>query len=160
VKNEFVILLVEDDDNDVFFLKRAFKEAGIENPVRVAHDGQHAVDYLAGAGNFANRAEHPLPCLVILDLKMPRKTGLDVLRWRREQPILHCIPVIVFSSSAHRNDVERAYQLGANAFVVKPSSNEERRDLAAFIKGFWLRFNEPPLLCVESIEAARALGTA
>lgn len=156
---QFDILLVEDDENDVFFLKRAFKEAEILNPLRVARDGQEAIDYLAGIGEFADRTRYPLPCLMILDLKMPNKTGLEVLHWLREQPILRSIPVILFSSSAHRYDIERAYRLGANAFVVKPSSSEDRTDLARLIKGFWLRFNEPPMMCTEGVEAARSFHT-
>jgi CheY-like chemotaxis protein len=155
MSRQLAILLVEDDENDVFFLKRAFEEAQIDNAVQVARDGQEAIDYLSGTKDFANRSRYPLPCLIILDLKMPNKTGLEVLDWLRQQPVLRCIPVILFSSSAHRNDVERAYRFGANAFVVKPPSTEDRTDLARFIKGFWLRFNEPPMMCTEGLEAAQ-----
>jgi CheY-like chemotaxis protein len=153
------ILLVEDDPNDVFFLQRAFTAAAIDNPLSVAQDGQEAIDYLSGLGKYADRARHPLPCLIILDLKMPRRTGMDVLQWLREQPVFRCIPVIVFSSSAQRYDVERAYGLGATAFVVKPANNERRSELAALVKGFWLEFNERPLVCTESYEAAHEFHT-
>ena len=149
------ILLAEDDDNDVLLLKRAFETAEIQNPLYVAHDGREAIDYLAGAGKFSNRIEFPLPSLVILDLKMPIRSGMEVLQWIRSQPVLRCLPVIIFSSSAHRNDVESAYRLGANAFVSKPSSTETRAQLSRYIKGFWLQFNEPPLLVTEGLEAAR-----
>src|SRR6185437_289238 len=148
------ILLTEDDENDVFLLKLAFDQADIRNRLLVARDGEEAINCLAGNGRFSNRSEFPLPCLLILDLKMPRQTGLDVLRWLRQQPALSCLPVIVLSSSAHRYDVERAYQLGANAFVVKPAGNEERLQLAKMIKGFWLGFNQPPIMCTEGMEAA------
>ena len=151
----FPILLAEDDDNDVLLLERAFKDADIRNPLHVARDGQEAIDWLASAEGFSGRATHPLPCLLILDLKMPGKTGMDVLVWRRRQPVINCVPVIVFSSSAHRYDVEKAYRLGANAFVVKPATNEERAQLSRNLKGFWLQFNEPPLACSEGVLAAQ-----
>lgn len=154
------ILVAEDDENDVFFLKRAFKDAGIENPLHVTTDGQETIEWLSTAQNSADRALHPLPCLLILDLKMPRKTGMDVLRWLRQEPTLHCLPTIIFSSSAHRHDVERAYRLGVNAFVVKPSGNEERKEFAQSLKLFWLNFNKPPLMCTDSLDAARKLHAA
>jgi len=149
------ILLAEDDENDVLLLKRAFEKAEIQNPLFVSRDGQEAIDYLAGAGNFSNRTEYPFPALVLLDLKMPKRSGFEVLEWLRAQPVLQCLPVVVFSSSPHQRDIERAYRLGANAFVVKPASNETRSQLSHYIKGFWLQFNEPPILCTEGIEAAR-----
>jgi CheY-like chemotaxis protein len=148
------ILLAEDDENDVFFLQRAFKTADLRNPLHVARDGQEAIEYLAGEGTYSDRVKCPVPCLLILDLKMPRKTGMDVLEWKRQHPILHYIPVIVLSSSAHRYDIERAYRLGANAFIVKPPSVETRVNLACVIKSFWLEFNNPPLACTEGIEEA------
>ncbi len=154
------ILLAEDDANDVFFLQRAFKEAGIENPLYITRDGQEAIDCLGGAGKYSDRNQYPVPCLLILDLKMPRKTGMDVLEWRRAQTIVQCVPAIVLSSSAHRYDIERAYHLGANAFVVKPPSLEARVNLARVIKAFWLEFNNPPLACTEGIDAAVKLHAA
>jgi CheY-like chemotaxis protein len=154
------ILLAEDDDNDVFFLKRAFKDAGIENPLYVARDGQEAIDCLGGAGKFSDRTQYPVPTLLICDLKMPRRTGMEVLEWKRVQQVIHCVPTIVLSSSAHRHDIERAYRLGANAFVVKPPSMEARLNLARVIKTFWLEFNQPPLACTEGIEAAMKLHVA
>jgi len=144
-------LVAEDDENDVFFLQRAFQQANIENPLHVVRDGQEAIEYLSGVGKFSDRTIHPLPHLFILDLKMPRKTGLDVLGWLQEQPELRCLPVVVLSSSAHRTDIERAYELGANSFVVKPASTQKRIQLAELIKGYWLQFNEPPAVCAEKI---------
>ena len=143
------MLLVEDDDNDVFFFKKAIRDAGIQNELWVVRDGQEAMDYLTGDRHFADRTMYPLPCLIILDLKMPRKTGIDVLRWLRREPYLNMIPVIVFSSSAQRDDVELAYRLGANGFVVKPSSVEKRLEFARSLKGYWLHFNVPPGICRE-----------
>lgn len=154
------VLLVEDDENDVFFLQRAFDAAEVPNPLHIVVDGQEAIDHLAGAGKYSDRNQYPIPCLLILDLKMPRKTGMEVLQWKREHPILNYLPTIVLSSSAHRYDIERAYRLGAHAFVVKPPSTEARTALARFIKGFWLEFNQPPLACTEGIDEAMKLHTA
>jgi len=160
MKTERCVLMADDDANDVFLLQRAFRDAEIPNPLRAVRDGQEAIDYLSGAGAFANRARFPFPFLLILDLKMPRKTGMDVLQWLRNREGLCCLPVIMFSSSAHPSDVEKAYRLGVNAFVVKPSGVPQRTELARMIKGFWLTFNEPPLICTEGLDAAqRALRT-
>src|SRR5688572_19839953 len=111
------ILYVEDSEDDVFFLKRAFKAAEVPNPLQVARDGQEAIDYLAGLEKFSDRERHPLPCLVLLDFKLGGKMGLDVLRWIRERPALRKLLVIILSSSSQRADVDRAYELGANAFL-------------------------------------------
>ena len=160
MKSDRSFLVAEDDENDVFFLQRAFQQAKIENPLHVVRDGQEAIDYLSGAGKFSDRNLYPLPHLFILDLKMPRKTGLDVLRWLHEQPELGCLPVLVLSSSAQRTDIDKAYELGANAFVVKPASLEKRVELAKLIGAFWLEFNEGPLVCTEGVESARKLREA
>ena len=157
MKSPRSFLVAEDDENDVFFLQRAFQQAKIENPLLVVRDGQEAIDYLSGDGKFSDRNLYPLPHLIILDLKMPRKTGLDVLRWLQEQPELRCLPVLVLSSSAQRTDIERAYELGANGFVVKPASLEKRVELAKLIGTFWLDFNVGPLVCTEGLESARKL---
>lgn len=141
---DFAILQVEDDENDIFFLQHAFQTVGIANPLQVARDGQEAIEYLAGQGEYADRKRYPLPCLVILDLKMPRKGGMEVLEWLRNQSSLRHVPVIVFTSSARPDDIDQAYELGANSFVVKPASTEERVQLAELIKAYWLRFNLPP----------------
>ena len=149
------VLMAEDDPNDVFLLERAFKAAEIRNSLHHVADGEEAIEYLSGRGKFADRAQFPLPGLLILDLKMPRKTGMDVLRWLRGVPGLRCLPVIIFSSSAQPLDVELAYQLGANVFVVKPAGLAERADFARTIKTFWLNLNEVPLVCTEGIESAK-----
>jgi CheY-like chemotaxis protein len=148
--NDFCILLVEDDENDIFFFQRAAREAAIHNHISIARDGAEAVEYLAGSHKFADRLQYPVPCLVILDLKMPRKTGLEVLHWLRTQSLFKTIPVIVFSSSGQPEDIERAYRLGANAFVIKPPSLEKRTEFAKLVKGFWLHHNQPPGICRSS----------
>ena len=145
------ILHVEDDENDIFFLKHAFDKAGILSPMHIAKDGQQAVDYLAGVGKFSDRSSHPLPWLIILDLKLPRKSGIEVLKWLRADSGLPILPVLILSSSGQSDDVDQAYALGANCFVVKPSSVSERVRLAGTIKEFWLGFNRPPSECSPEI---------
>ncbi len=148
-----LILLAEDDMTDVLLLRRALKDADVQNPLHVARDGQEAMDFLALE---RHPPEDRLPALIVLDLKMPRRDGMDVLKWMRKHPVLSSLPVIIFSSSAHRGDIELAYTLGANGFVVKPPSILERLDFAHFIK-HWLKFNQPPLACTEGLTAAQAI---
>src|SRR4029077_7285914 len=136
------ILQVEDDANDVFLLQRAFVQAGITNPVQVATDGQMAVDYLAGRERFANRARFPLPGLVLLDLKLPRKSGREVLQWIRAQPMLRRIVVIIFTTAQYAGDVGLAYDLGANSFLVKPADFSEYVGIARLLKDWWLWRNQ------------------
>jgi CheY-like chemotaxis protein len=137
------ILYADDDENDVFFLKHAFAAAEVPNPILVMTDGQQAIDHLAAIASQAD-ARHHMPCLVILDIKLPRKSGMEVLQWLRQASGLPSLPVIIFSSSARRDDIHNAYQLGANSFVVKPPGVEERTRLAKMIKGYWLDFNQSP----------------
>jgi CheY-like chemotaxis protein len=146
------ILLVEDEKNDVFFLKHAFKEVGILNPLQVAQDGKEAMDYLSGTGEYADRERFPLPCLILLDLKLPRVMGFEVLKWMREQPELKALIVIVLTSSRLEPDIETAYQLGANAYLVKPSSPPQLREIVIGIKQFWLELNHCPGMGHESAE--------
>jgi CheY-like chemotaxis protein len=137
------ILLVEDEESDVFFMRQALQEAGALNPLQVASDGQQAIDYFKGTGNFANREEFPLPCLVLLDLKLPRVMGLDVLKWIRQQPGIAVI-VVILSSSREEADISTAYCLGANGYLVKPHDLKQLTDMAKSIKDFWLTQNTPP----------------
>jgi CheY-like chemotaxis protein len=132
------VLLAEDDENDVVFLQRAFRQAEITAPLQVAHDGQEAIDYLSGLGKYVDRDMYPLPCLVMLDLKMPRKNGMEALEWIRGREDLRALPVIIFSSSVHPEEIDQAYRLGASAFLTKPSGVKERLELAQRIKRSWL----------------------
>ena len=135
------ILLVEDNEDDVFFLKRALEGAAISNPVFVAADGQKAIDYFAGAGEFADRAKFPLPILVFLDLKLPVKKGLDVLAWLRQQESLRSVVVVVLTTSQEPSDLRRAYRLGANSYLVKPARTERLGALVRAVREYWLEFN-------------------
>ena len=137
------ILLVEDDENDVFFMKRAMKLAEMCNPVQVASDGRQAIRYLGGTGQYGDRAQFPLPGLVLLDLKLPHVMGLDVLKWIREQPELKSVIVLVFTSSRLSPDINQAYSLGANSYLVKPSEPEGLTEMLRLIKQYWLDLNVP-----------------
>lgn len=128
------ILLVDDDANDVLFLRRALKKAGVHYPVCVARDGQDGIDYLSGAGAYHDRSLYPLPCLVVLDLKMPRKNGLQVLHWIRNQPGLTDLPVVMVTSSDENGDREAAADHGVEAYRVKPVSFDELVALAFEIR--------------------------
>jgi DNA-binding response OmpR family regulator len=139
------ILLVEDSEDDVFFMKRALKHAGIANPVQVVSDGQAALDYLAGQNGFSDRDQFPVPSLVLLDLRLPLVPGMEVLKWIRSESQLTGLPVIVLTSSKHDMDVASAYSLGANAFLVKPSDSKELVSMVKAIGDFWLIYNHAPV---------------
>lgn len=115
-----VILLAEDNADDVAMLRRAFRLAGIDLPLQVVSDGEEAVAYLLGQGKFENRAEYPLPDLFLLDLKMPRMNGFEVLDWLRKHPTLAPLRTVVLTTSDEIRDVNQAYELGANSFLTKP----------------------------------------
>lgn len=142
------VLLVEDDENDIFFMRNAFERAGVSATLHVAVNGQEAIEYLAGAGRFADRAEFPFPKLILLDLKLPLINGLEVLKWLRDQPALRTTPVIVISSSTQENDVAEVYERGGNAYLVKPTNPEQLRQVVGALDQFWLKLNcfaEAPL---------------
>ena len=135
------ILLVEDNEDDVFLMKRALKGAHIINPLYSVEDGQQAVDYLAGHGQFDDRKKYPFPAIVFLDLKLPLKSGLEVLEWIRSQPEFENLVVLVLTSSNEPTDLKRAYSLGANSYLVKPPTAAALLDLAKAFKWYWLEFN-------------------
>jgi CheY-like chemotaxis protein len=138
---ESTILIVEDNPDDVFFMQRACKSAKIENPIQVAMDGQEAIDYLAGEGSFADREKFPKPCLIFLDLKLPKKTGHQVLAWLREREEFTTTIVIALTTSREPKDINEAYRLGANAYLVKPSSPAHLAEMMGAIKNFWIGQN-------------------
>lgn len=138
------ILHVEDREADVLLLQYAFERAEITTPVQVVTDGRMAIDYLAGDGKFSDREQFPLPGLVLLDLKLPYVMGMEVLAWIRQQPGMKRLIVIILSSSINESDIARAYELGANAFLVKPSDLNTFADMCKALKSFWLTHNKSP----------------
>jgi CheY-like chemotaxis protein len=138
------ILLVEDNEDDVFMMNRAFKKAHITNPVQLVVDGQSAINYLSGEGIYQDRQQFPFPSLVLLDLKLPIKTGHEVLQWIRERPEFNSLLVVVLTTSAENIDVENAYRHGANSYLVKPPSAEALLEMVKALKLYWLEFNEIP----------------
>ena len=139
-----VILLADDSEDDVLLIRRAFKKGNIHNPVHVVRDGEEAISYLKGEGRYANRDEYPLPDLLLLDLQMPLKDGFEVLRWIRQQPGLAALRVVVLTSSEDLRDVNEAYRLGANSFLVKPLEFENFVETSMFLKHYWLVMNKNP----------------
>jgi len=137
------ILLVEDNAKDVELTLAALEEIHLVNEVIIARDGAEALDFFYRRGNFAERANE-LPAVVLLDLKMPKVDGLEVLRQIKNDVVLKNIPVVIFTSSRERIDLARTYQLGANAYVVKPLGFQEFVSALTDVKKFWLIINEPP----------------
>lgn len=129
------ILIAEDSEDDVFFLKRALKQAKLLHPTQVVTDGREALDYLSGQGPFADRSKYPLPRLLFLDLKLPYKHGFEVLAWMRAQTALATIPVVILTSSSETRDVEQARELGAQSFLVKPPYPDDLRSLFGKLLG-------------------------
>ncbi|HEV2380841.1 MAG TPA: response regulator [Terriglobia bacterium] len=152
MSDQALILLVEDQENDVLLISRSFAKSKVLNPVQVVRNGPQAIEYLKGAGPFANRAEFPLPSLVLLDIKMPGMDGFEVLRWIRQESGLSNLRVVMLTSSDDIRDVNRAYQLGANSFLVKPVDFERFVEITQALSGYWLWMDQPP-------QASRPPGT-
>jgi len=132
------VLYAEDEPDDVYFMKYAWEGARVANPLVHVKDGQAAIDYLAGEGAFADRDEHPLPCLLLLDLKLPAKSGFEVLEWIRKHPTLASLRVVIVSGSNQESDMERARGLGVLDYVVKPSNLSLLVSIVREKKGVWL----------------------
>jgi CheY-like chemotaxis protein len=137
------ILLVEDEENDVVFMEMALEKAGLTNSFQVADDGEEAINYLSGQGEFADRTRFPLPALIFLDLKLPRVMGMDVLKWIRDRPALDPIVVIMLTSSQQQSDIRQACALGANSYLVKPSNPLALDEVVDLVKRYWLKLNHP-----------------
>ena len=139
----FPILLAEDNADDAFFIQRAFHTAEIRHPLFTVGDGQQAIDFLSGPGRYADRAVYPMPHLVLADLKMPGVSGFDLIQWMRNNPSTKLVPVVVLSSSALPQDVNRAYALGANAYMVKPADARALDRVFRTMAEFWLAGETP-----------------
>ena len=135
--SNYTILLVEDEENDAFLLKRAFKKNNILNPVHWVKDGLEALAYLKGEGEYADRALYPFPEVLMVDLKMPRMSGLELLAWIRDNADFRVIPTIIMTSSREDSDIAKAYTLGANAYMIKPSDFDTLAKMVQSTHEFW-----------------------
>ena len=143
--NSATILLAEDDPNDVFLMQRAFKKAQLSHAIQVARDGDIAIAYLAGEGPYADRDQFPFPKLLVLDWKLPRRNGLDVLMWVRGQSnAIRRLPVVVLTSSTQPIDINNAYDAGANSYLVKPETFEDLVVRAQMFDKYWLNLSQIP----------------
>jgi|SRR6516162_16396 CheY-like chemotaxis protein len=144
--DEALFLLVEDDPNDAALIRRAFVQAKVLNPLHVVSSGEEAIEYLSGVGRYSNRVEHPLPELLLLDLRLQGIDGFEVLQWIRAQPSIRGLRVVVLSGSQNVWDVRRAYQEGANSFMVKPADFERFVEVSRALNGYWLWLAKAPEL--------------
>src|SRR4051812_28579070 len=156
MKRGFTLLLAEDNENEVLLFRLAVEQSGrktgIKIRVHIVRDGEEAIAYLSGEGAFANRVTHPFPDLIVMDLKMPLMTGLDVLRWLSEHPEYRRIPKILLSGSGEDRDVEEAYDLGVNTYFQKPNQMADYCELVHQIINYWAHTNRP---VIRHVRAAR-----
>jgi CheY-like chemotaxis protein len=138
------ILIVDDDENDIFFAKRAFTDINIHCTFQILRNGQEVVDYLSGQGPYADRARHPLPMMILMDLKMPIMDGFQVLEWLRARPGIKVIPTIIFSSSDVPSDITHAYELGANSFMTKSVTYDGLLLKLQTLSHYWLEHCKHP----------------
>ena len=140
-----MILLVEDEDNDIFFVKRATERAKAGHTLHAVKDGEEAIHYLRGEGMYADRQKFPVPNVILTDLKMPGMGGMELLKWLRTHPECGVIPTIVFSSSSVESDVRGAYKEGANSYITKPSTIEELSEVLRRLYDYWSVCECPPV---------------
>jgi DNA-binding response OmpR family regulator len=140
------VLHAEDDPNDAALMKHACLAARVSFQLFPISDGEKAINYLNGDGVYADRSVYPVASLVFLDLKMPRKGGFEVLQWIRRQSTLKCIPVLILTSSRHEVDIKRAYELGANSYLVKPVNFEALVNMARTLDAYWMSLTQRPPL--------------
>jgi CheY-like chemotaxis protein len=145
-KAPFTVLLAEDDNNDALLFHRAFRKLETQAQLQVVTDGDQVIAYLSGRGSGSEPALAPLPGLLLLDLKLPRRSGLEVLKWLRQQPRLRRLPVVILTSSKQPSDIERAYELGANSYLLKPIGLDALIHLVQLVHQYWIQTNQNPLL--------------
>jgi len=138
-----VLLYVDDDSNDLLLFEDASREADASFQLHTANDGEHAMQYLQAAAQGGGEAE--CPTLVVIDIKMPRLSGLEILQWIRMQPGIRNIPVVVFTSSKHEVDIKRAYELGANSYLVKTVEFPHLVEIIKLMDHYWIRMNQTTL---------------
>jgi CheY-like chemotaxis protein len=144
---QHVVLFVEDDPADARLVTRAFQKVGLPGILMRVANGDDAVAYLNGNPPYDDRKSHPLPMLLLLDLKLPRRSGLEVLQWvRASHEPLRRVPIIILSSSRQRSDINKAYDAGANSYLSKPEASDQLLALAETFKAYWMNLNEKPTL--------------
>lgn len=144
--DQALFLLVDDNRDDALLIQRAFIKAKVLNALQVVNSGQEAIAYLSGTGKYSNRAEFPLPSLLLLDLNMPGMDGFELLRWLRQQPTLRTLRVVVLTSSDDMRDVNAAYKLGANSFLIKPADLDRFVEISQALSGYWIWLDKAPEL--------------
>ena len=149
------ILYVEDEETDVMLLRHVLAKTGIRNPLQSVNDGKLAKDYLAGNPPYGDRRQYPFPGLVLLDLNVPYWSGIEVLEWIRQQPQLRRLPVVILTSSSRPDDIARAYDAGANGYLVKPNSLNDLLILLQAVRDFWLIHNRLPEMAAGPAPAGR-----
>lgn len=135
------VLLVEDNPDDVYFMQRACKASGTHNALYIVNDGQAAIDYLSGITHGNDPARYPLPDLIFLDINLPLRTGHEVLEWLRAQPGGRTVPVVMLTTSEDKADINRAYQLGANSYLLKSADPEQLAEKIEIVLVYWLEMN-------------------
>jgi CheY-like chemotaxis protein len=144
------ILLVEDEPSDAALLLRSFEKAEVLNPIIHLNHGDDALQYLAGKGKYVDRDRHPLPALILLDLKLPGMTGIQLLQWRRIEGEIRRIPVVVLTTDDDPATVNAAYDLGANSFLVKPGDAASVYSMVKAIQRYWIALNKTPQLAMRA----------
>jgi two-component system, response regulator len=142
--NNKIILLVEDNPSDVGLTKRALEKNNIANKMVVVEDGKEALDYLFGAGKYAGRDLKDLPAVILLDIKLPRMSGLEVLQNVRANELTKLIPIVILTSSSQEEDIISSYKLGANSYIRKPVDFEQFAEAVHILGLYWLLLNDPP----------------
>jgi CheY-like chemotaxis protein len=142
---KITVVIAEDDEDDVMLLENALEAIACEHVVRIVRDGRELLDYLKGEGKYGDRKRYPFPNVLLLDIKMPRLSGLDVLRWLSKHPECSVMPTIVFSASEIEGDIKLAYELGASAYFVKPMAFQNLKEILRSMFEFWGKCVKPPL---------------
>lgn len=137
------ILSVEDDAHIRLFLEHSYKQLGLTEQVKILDDGEQAINYLAGSPPFDNRVNYPLPQMVLLDGQLPRKSGLDVVKWIRDRSQFDGLIVVMFSASGDNSDIRKAYHAGVNSYIQKPLTLSQFTESLQKIRDYWLEFNSP-----------------
>lgn len=142
--NPVSVLIADDDTQDTMLVRMAAQRVSLCLRFASVANGEEAIDYLMGRSRYADRQAHPFPSMMLLDLKMPRLSGFDVLDYVRRQPRLRQLPIVIFSSSDHPGDIQRAYEAGANSYLCKPHSNNDLSALLKALEEYWCKFNHFP----------------